>query len=53
MALQALNESGRSSDRPPLWDGLASERIIEKLDGRRLRNSADPMAVRETASTVS
>jgi UDP-N-acetylglucosamine 2-epimerase (non-hydrolysing) len=53
MALQALNESGRSSDRPPLWDGLASERIIEKLDGRRLRNSADPMAVREAASTVS
>jgi UDP-N-acetylglucosamine 2-epimerase (non-hydrolysing) len=53
MALQALNESGRSSDRPPLWDGLASERIIEKLDGRRLRNSADPTAVREAASTVS
>ena len=53
MALQALNESARSSDRPPLWDGLASERIIEKLDGRRLRNSADPMAVREAASTVS
>jgi UDP-N-acetylglucosamine 2-epimerase (non-hydrolysing) len=53
MALQALNESGRSSDRPPLWDGLASERIIEKLDGRRLRNSADPMAVREATSTVS
>ena len=53
MALQALNESGRSSDRPPLWDGLASERIIEKLDGRRLRNSADPMAVREAASTFS
>ena len=53
MALQALNESGRSSDRPPLWDGLASERIIEKLDGRRLKNSADPMAVREAASTVS
>jgi UDP-N-acetylglucosamine 2-epimerase (non-hydrolysing) len=53
MALQALNESARSSDRPPLWDGLASERIIEKLDGRRLRNSADPMAVREAASTFS
>ncbi|HZI51144.1 MAG TPA: UDP-N-acetylglucosamine 2-epimerase (non-hydrolyzing) [Terriglobia bacterium] len=53
MALQALNESGRSSDRPPLWDGLASERIVEKLDGRRLRNSADPTAVREAASTVS
>jgi UDP-N-acetylglucosamine 2-epimerase (non-hydrolysing) len=53
MALQALNESGRSSDRPPLWDGLASERIVEKLDGRRVRNSADPTAVREAASTVS
>jgi UDP-N-acetylglucosamine 2-epimerase (non-hydrolysing) len=53
MALQALNESARSSDRPPLWDGLASERIIERLDGRRLRNSADPTAVREAASTVS
>ena len=53
MALQALHESARSSDRPPLWDGLASERIIEKLDGRRLRNSADPMAVREAASTFS
>jgi UDP-N-acetylglucosamine 2-epimerase (non-hydrolysing) len=50
MALQALNESARSSDRPPLWDGLASERIIEKLDGRRL---TDPMAVREAASTFS
>ena len=49
-ALQALNESARSSDRPPLWDGLASERIIEKLDGRRL---TDPMAVREAASTFS
>src|SRR5687767_110176 len=53
MALQALNESGRSSDRPPLWDGLASERIVEELDGRRVRNSADPTAVREAASTVS
>ena len=35
MARQALRESCRSSDRPPLWDGLASERIVDKLEAGR------------------
>jgi UDP-N-acetylglucosamine 2-epimerase (non-hydrolysing) len=30
-ALHALSEPCGSSNRPPLWDGLASERIVEKL----------------------
>ena len=54
MARQALSESCRSSDRPPLWDGLASERIVDKLEaGRPSKKNSDPTPLCQTASTFS
>jgi UDP-N-acetylglucosamine 2-epimerase (non-hydrolysing) len=34
-ANQALTEPCRSSNRPPLWDGRASERIVDRLEARQ------------------
>jgi len=34
-ANQALAEPCRSSNRPPLWDGRASERIVDRLEARQ------------------
>jgi UDP-N-acetylglucosamine 2-epimerase (non-hydrolysing) len=51
-ARQALSAPCRSSDRPPLWDGLASERIIDRLEVRRPSiTHSDHRGVCQTAST--
>jgi UDP-N-acetylglucosamine 2-epimerase (non-hydrolysing) len=34
-AVQALREPCRPSERPPLWDGRASERIVDRLEACR------------------
>jgi UDP-N-acetylglucosamine 2-epimerase (non-hydrolysing) len=34
-ANQALTEPCRASNRPPLWDGRASERIVDRLEARQ------------------
>ncbi len=50
-ALHALSESSRSSDRPPLWDGLASERILDRLEAHRAGLEKSATAACQTAST--
>jgi UDP-N-acetylglucosamine 2-epimerase (non-hydrolysing) len=50
-ALEALTARCTSSARPPLWDGLASERIVSTLQApRALINNSDDAAVSPTAS---
>ena len=54
MARQALSESCRSTGRPPLWDGLASERIVDKLEaGQPFGKNSDPSTLCQTVSTFS
>jgi UDP-N-acetylglucosamine 2-epimerase (non-hydrolysing) len=54
-ALEVLSEPCRSGDRPPLWDGRASERIIEILAARQAAAATTSVssAGRSAASAVS